>query len=174
MTSIIQLLFLLLVGVVLFVLPVWLLVIGIRRLRAKRGGAVRIAIATVWLLFTAFIVDSFCPWHETILDSGTTPDGRPYALIQMYDGEPYTVHLYVRSDEAGWVFHYVDHEVFPWRFGGHVEFSPDSATARVFCGRKVYKTIDISTGGETSSNECRFPSAATAEDLFRELTRSSP
>ena len=52
------LLLLLLLVLVLFVLPIWLLVSGILRVADGRRGAGRIAVATVWLLFTAFALDS--------------------------------------------------------------------------------------------------------------------
>lgn len=163
-------LFILVPLVVLFVLPIWLLVSGIRRRRDGRGGTARLAVAAVWLLFTAFALDSvFGPWHEKILDRGTTPDGRDYALVQRRD-EPFGIELYVRSPGIGWVFHYVDHEVFPWRCGGHVEFSDE--TASVFRGRKLYKSIDLKPAETTDPYENpRAPASFSAEDLFEELTR---
>ena len=162
-------LFILVPVVVLFVLPIWLLVSGILRVMDGRHGAGRIAIAAVWLLFTAFALDSmFGPWHEKILDRGTTPDGRDYALVQRRD-EPFGIELYVRSPGIGWVFHYVDHEVFPWRFGGHVEFS--DGTASVFRGQKLYKSIDLEPPETTGPyDQPRAPASFSAADLFKELT----
>ena len=157
-----------LVGFVLVVAPIWLLVAGLQRVRAKRGGRIRIAISAIWLLFSAFAIDSFCPWpwHVKILDQGTAPDGRSYVLLQTNGGEPCEIRLYIRSEGVGWVFHYVDHEVFPWRFGGHVEFSPDTATARIFRGDEEYKTVAVRSTVEPDANE-PFPQSETAEDVLR-------
>lgn len=166
------LLFWLLVIGILFVLPPWLLGTGIARLRRRNGGVVRLSLGVIMLLFTLFVLDShFGPWHEKVLDHGTAPDGRPYALLQVGGGEPFEIRLYVRSEKAGWVFHYVDHEEFPWRSGGHVEFAPDSATATVFHGRVAYKTVDILPPEQTSPNEHFFPSSDTPEDLLRTLSK---
>ena len=55
-----------LVGFVLVVAPIWLLVTGLRSVRAKRGGRIRIAISAIWLLFSAFAIDSYFfpgPWN---------------------------------------------------------------------------------------------------------------
>ncbi|MBR4613779.1 MAG: hypothetical protein IKO40_13820 [Kiritimatiellae bacterium] len=157
-----------LVVFVLFVAPIWLLVAGVRSLRAKRGGRIRIAISAMGLLFSAFAIDSFCPWpwHVKILDQGTAPDGRSYVLLQTNGGEPCEIRLYIRSEGVGWVFHYVDHEVFPWRFGGHVEFSPDTATAQIFRGSKEFNTIDVRPSEEPGQSEV-LPPSETAEDVLR-------
>ena len=157
-----------LVVFVLFVAPIWLLVAGLRSVRAKRGGWIRIAISAIWLLFSAFAIDSFCPWpwHVKILDQGTAPDGRSYVLLQTNGGEPCEIRLYIRSEGVGWVFHYVDHEVFPWRFGGHVEFSPDTATAQIFRGSKEFNTIDVRPSEEPGQSEV-LPPSETAEDVLR-------
>ena len=164
------LLLLLLLVLVLFVLPIWLLVSGILRVADGRRGAGRIAVATVWLLFTAFALDStFGPWHEKILDRGTTPDGRDYVLVQRRH-EPFGIEFYVRSPGIGWVFHYVEHETFPWRSGGHVEFT--DGTASVFRGSKLYKTIDLKPPETTDPYDSpRAPASLSAEDLFKEITR---
>ncbi len=108
----------------------------------------------------------FGPWHEKILDTGTTPDGRDYALIQCFN-EPFAVEFYVRNPDVGWVFYYIDHEVFPWRCGGHVEFS--DGTASVFRGRDVYTTVDLLPPGETDSH-ISYPPSLSPEDLFKEIT----
>ena len=158
-----------LVVFVLFVAPIWLLVAGLRRVRAKRGGRIRVAISTIWLLFSAFAIDSYFfpgPRHVKILDQGTAPDGRSYVLLQTNGGEPCEIRLYIRSEGVGWVFHYVDHEVFPWRFGGHVEFSPDTATARIIRGNKEFKTIEVHPPEEPGQSE-PFPPSETPEDLLR-------
>ena len=158
-----------LVGFVLVVAPIWLLVAGLQRVRAKRGGRIRIAISAIWLLFSAFAIDSYFfpgPWNVKILDQGTAPDGRSYVLLQTTRGEPCEIRLYIRSEGMGWVFHYVDHEVFPWRFGGHVEFSPDTATARIFRGDEEYKTVSVRSTVEPDVNE-PFPPSETAEDVLR-------
>ena len=165
------LLFWLLVVGVLFVLPAWLLASGIASIRGRRGGTVRLSIGVVMLLFTLFVLDScFGPWHEKVLDAGTAPDGRKYALLQVGGGEPFEVRLYVRSEGAGWVFHYVDHEVFPWRFGGRVEFAPDSATARIFRGSKVFKTIDVLPPEQTIQHDEPFTPSDSPEDILRALS----
>ena len=156
-------------GFVLVVAPIWLLVAGLQRVRAKRGGRIRIAISAIWLLFSAFAIDSYFfpgPWNVKILDQGTAPDGRSYVLLQTTRGEPCEIRLYIRSEGMGWVFHYVDHEVFPWRFGGHVEFSPDTATARIFRGDEEYKTVAVRSTVEPDVNE-PFPQSETAEDVLR-------
>ena len=160
-----------LVVFVLFVAPIWLLVAGLRRVRAKRGGRIRIAISAIWLLFSAFAIDSFFPWpwHVKILDQGTAPDGRSYVLLQTNGGEPCEIRLYIRCEGVGWVFHYVDHEVFPWRFGGHVEFSSDTATAKVFRGDEEYKTVTVCSAVEPDANE-PFPPSETAEDVLRRFS----
>ena len=158
-----------LVGFVLVVAPIWLLVAGLRSVRAKRGGRIRIAISTIWLLFSAFAIDSYFfpgPWNVKILDEGTAPDGRSYVLLQTTRGEPCEIRLYIRSEGMGWVFHYVDHEVFPWRFGGHVEFSPDTATAQIFRGSKEFNTIDVRPSEEPGQSEV-LPPSETAEDVLR-------
>ena len=74
-----QTLILALAALLLFVVPGWLLVSGIRRLANRRGGAIRLAVGAVWALFTLFALDSMFGPHEKILDTGTTPDGRDYA-----------------------------------------------------------------------------------------------
>ena len=151
-----------LVGFVLVVAPIWLLVAGLQRVRAKRGGRIRIAISAIWLLFSAFAIDSYFfpgPWHVKILDQGTAPDGRSYVLLQTTRGEPCEICLYIRSEG-------MDHEVFPWRFGGHVEFSPDTATARIFRGDEEYKTVAVRSTVEPDANE-PFPQSETAEDVLR-------
>lgn len=160
------LLWVLFIGV-LFVLPLWLLATGIARLRSKQRGMIRLSIGIAMLLFALFALDSFFgPWHEKILDQGTAPDGRAYVLLQVKD-DPFGISLFVRNEETGWVFHYVDHEVFPWRTGGHVEFAPDSATARVFQGSKVYRTIDILPPEETVPAYKSFSPTNSPEDILR-------
>ncbi len=158
-----------LVGFVLVVAPIWLLVAGLRSVRAKRGERIRIAISAIWLLFSAFAIDSYFfpgPWHVKILDQGTAPDGRSYVLLQTNGGEPCEIHLYVRTEGVGWVFHYVDHEVCPWRSGGHVEFSTDTATAKIFKGSKEFKTVDVRLPEEPVQSEA-FPPSESAEDVLR-------
>ena len=131
------------------VAPFWLVASDIARLRRKQGGQIRFLPGLSMLLFAAFAIDSFFgPWHKKILDQGTAPDGRAYVLLQTDGGEPFQIRLYVCDDKSGWVFHFVSHEVFPWRSGGHVEFSADSATAQVFHGSKVFKTIEIISTGK--------------------------
>ena len=142
------------------ILPLWLLVTGIKR---KRN--VRIVVATVWLALSCSLAllatDSSSSRHERILDHGQTPDGREYVLFQTCTGEPYNVQLYVRNSQEEWQFFYVDHEVWPWRDGGHVEFS--EGEARVFCGDSEYCTIDL----EPSADVHRLPATMTAEEVFK-------
>ena len=153
---------------ILFVLPLWLLGTGIADLRRRHGGSVRLSLGVIMLLFSLFVLDScFGPWHEKVLDCGTASDGRQYALIQIGGGEPFEIRLYVRSEKTGWVFHYVDHEVFPWRFGGRVEFAPDSATAKVFHGSKVFTTVDILPPETTGPCDPPFPPYNSPEDILR-------
>ena len=169
LTTLVQILFPLLVAGVVFVMPVWLLVSGIARLRRKQGGKIRVLIGMAMALFAIFVLDSFLgPWHEKILAKGTAPDGREFALLQVGGGEPFEIRLYVRSEEAGWVFHYVDHEVFPWRSGGHVEFSPDTSTATIFHGSEVFKIIEIVPKDQPESES--FSPSDTPEDILRRIT----
>ena len=141
------------------ILPLWLLVTGIKR---KRN--VRIVVATVWLALSCSLAllatDSSSSRHERILDHGQTPDGREYVLFQTCTGEPYNVQLYVRNSQEEWQFFYVDHEVWPWHEGGHVEFR--EGEARVFCGDSEYCTIEL----EPSADARRFPATMTAEEVF--------
>ena len=138
------------------ILPLWLLVTGVKRKRK-----VRIVGAMLWLTLSCSLAllatDSFSSRHERILDHGQTPDGHEYVLFQTCRGEPYEVELFVRNDRGGWQFFYVDHEVWPWRDGGHVEFS--EGEARVFCGDSEYCTIDL----EPSADVRRLPATMTAE-----------
>ncbi len=145
---------------VLFILPLWLLVTGVKRKRK-----VRIVGAMLWFTLSCFLAllaaDSFSSRHERILDHGQTPDGHEYVLFQTCRGEPYEVELFVRNDQGEWQFFYVDHEVWPWRDGGHVEFS--EGEARVFCGDREYCTIDL----EPSADVRRLPATMTAEEVFK-------
>ena len=141
------------------ILPLWFLVTGIKR---KRN--VRIVVATLWLAVSCSLAllaaDSFSSRHERILDHGQTPDGHEYVLFQTCRGEPYEVELFVRNEQREWQFFYVDHEVWPWRNGGHVEFR--EGKARVFCGDREYRTIAL----EPSADARRYPATMTAEEVF--------
>ena len=145
---------------VLFILPLWLLVTGVKRKRK-----VRIVGAMLWFTLSCSLAllatDSSSSRHERILDHGQTPDGHEYVLFQTCTGEPYNVQLYVRNSQEEWQFFYVDHEVWPWRDGGHVEFS--EGEARVFCGDSEYCTIDL----EPSADVRRLPATMTAEEVFK-------
>ena len=125
---------------VLFALPTWLFVVGISRRKWWR-----VASGVVWLVVSAtlvaVVVDMFSSRHERILDHGKTPDGREYVLVQTCTGEPYAVELYIRDMHGRWVFHYVDHEIFPWRHGGRVEFV--GGVARVFEGGVLFKDVEL-------------------------------
>lgn len=145
----------------LFIIPAWLLLTGIKRKR--RWSAVA---GTIWLVLSCalvvFAADQFSSRHEQILDHGTTPDGREYVLFQVCTGEPYNVKLYVRNAEGEWLFYYVDHEVWPWRHGGRLDFS--GGKVRVFCGDEPFRTIDIE---ENNGSELeRYPATMTAEEVF--------
>ena len=141
------------------ILPLWLLVTGIKRKRK-----VRIVGAMLWLTLSCSLAllatDSSSSRHEQILDHGQTPAAHEYVLFQTCTGEPYNVQLYVRNSQEEWQFFYVDHEVWPWRDGGHVEFS--EGEARVFCGDSEYCTIDL----EPSADVRRLPATMTAEEVF--------
>lgn len=145
----------------LFIIPAWLLLTGIKRKRCWR-----VVTGTIWLVLScvlvAFVADPFSARHEGILDHGTTPDGREYVLFQACNGEPYAVRLYVRNMDGEWLFYYVDHEVWPWRHGGRLDFS--DGKVRVFCGEEPFRTIDIEV--EDGSKSERYPSTMTAEEVF--------
>ena len=141
------------------ILPLWFLVTGIKR---KRN--VRIVVATLWLAVSCSLAllaaDSFSSRHERLLDHGQTPDGHEYVLFQTCRGEPYEVELFVRNEQREWQFFYVDHEVWPWRNGGHVEFR--EGKARVFCGDREFCAIDL----EPSADARRLSATMTAEEVF--------
>ena len=145
----------------LLILPAWLLVTGIKRKRRWRVLA-----GTVWLasscVLVALVADPFSTRHEGILDHGTTPDGREYVLFQVWNGEPYAVQLYVRNTNGGWRFYYVDHEVWPWRHGGQIDFSDGKVC--VFCGEELFRVLDIDE--ENGSESERYPNYMTAEEVF--------
>ena len=147
----------------LFLLPVWLLFTGV-----KRKKRLRIAVGTIWLVsscvLAAFAADQFSTRHERILDHGATPDGREYVLFQVCTGEPYNVKLFVRSAKGEWQFYYVDHEVWPWRHGGRLDFS--DGKVRVFCGDEPFRTIDIELYEKWIIKDERYPAAMTAEEVF--------
>ncbi len=151
---------------VLFALPTWLFVVGISRRKWWR-----VAIGVVWLVVSAtlvaVVVDMFSSRHERILDHGKTPDGREYVLVQTCTGEPYVVELYIRDMHGRWVFHYVDHEIFPWRHGGRVEFV--GGVARVFEGGVLFKDVELEP---PSSQDAKgsledLPSNLSYEELFQ-------
>ena len=151
---------------VLFALPTWLFVVGISRRKWWR-----VAIGVVWLVVSAtlvaVVVDMFSSRHERILDYGKTPDGREYVLVQTCTGEPYAVELYIRDMHGRWVFHYVDHEIFPWRHGGRVEFV--GGVARVFEGGVLFKDVELEP---PSSQDAKgsledLPSNLSYEELFQ-------
>jgi len=125
-----------------------------------------IVTGATWLVlscgFVAFVADMFSARHERILDHGKTPDGREYVLFQVCTGEPYNVQLYIRNAKGKWQFYYVDHEVWPWRHGGRMDFS--DGNVRVFCGDEPFRTIDLEE--ESGSESERYPSTMTAEEVF--------
>ena len=143
----------------LFVVPFRILLTGI-----KRNKKWRIVIGTIWLVascaLVAFAADQFSVRHERILDHGRMPDGREYVLFQTCTGEPYNVELFIRDAQGKWVFYYVDHEVWPWRSGGHLDFS--GGTVRVFHGNEPFCTIDLIPTKDATD----YPASTTAEELF--------
>ena len=145
----------------LFMLPFLLVGAGIR----KKNRWFIVA-GAAWLLLSCglvrFVSDRFSARHECILDHGKTPDGREYVLFQVCTGEPFSVELFVRNTKGEWQFYYVDHEVWPWRRGGRLDFS--DGKARVFCGDEPFLDIDIDEDG--GSESCRYPAAMTAEGVF--------
>lgn len=151
----------------LMLLPLWMLISGIKhkgRIRMMVGGACFVVV----FAFGVFLVDSFCSRHERILDHGTTPDGREYVLIQLNDGEPYNLKLFVRNGKGDWMFNYVDHEIWPIRSGAHVGFSDGAAS--VFCGNKLFKTVEIYPESyEGSTGNHPLPAELSVEALFRRL-----
>lgn len=163
MKSLDMLLCMLVLGTVvtlLFLLPAWLLVAGVKRKRRLRIG-----VGMIWLVLSCglvvYIADHFSARHERMLDHGQTPDGREYVLFQVRTGEPYSVELYIRNAEGEWRFYYVDHEVWPWRHGGRVDFS--DGKIRVFCGNEPFRTIAKEWEWIKSK---RCPAAMTAEEVF--------
>ena len=151
-------------GLVLFALPAW---IAIRSAKHRRKFG--IAIGTVWLgcsiLLTVFASYLFSGGYERILDNGFSPDGREYVLTQTSNGEPYEVCLYIRNATGDWIFYYVDHEVWPWFGGGHLEFS--DGKARVMKGKELYKEITIDADGLSR----HYPSSISVTELFEKETR---
>ena len=147
----------------LFLLPIWLLLKGVKRKRRSCIG-----VGMIWLVlssgFAVYIADQFSARHERMLDHGQTPDGREYVLFQVRTGEPYSVELYIRNTEGEWRFYYVDHEVWPWRHGGRVYFS--NGKVRVFCGNEQFRTIDIPAKEWEWIKSKRYPAAMTAEEVF--------
>ena len=147
--------------VFLFLILILLLGAGI-----KKKNRWCIVVGATWLLLScglvAFVSDQFSARHERILDHGKTPDGREYVLLQVCTGEPYNIKLFVRNAKGEWQFYYVDHEVWPWRRGGRLDFS--DGKARVFCGDEPFLDIDIDEDG--GSESCRYPAAMTAEGVF--------
>ena len=127
----------------LLILPAWLLVTGIKRKRRWRVLA-----GTVWLasscVLVALVADPFSTRHEGILDHGEV------------------VQLYVRNTNGGWRFYYVDHEVWPWRHGGQIDFSDGKVC--VFCGEELFRVLDIDE--ENGSESERYPNYMTAEEVF--------
>ena len=148
--------------ILLFLLPSWLLLTGVRRKRR-----LRIVVGMIWLVascgLVAFSVDQSSTRHERILDHGKTPDGREYVLFQVRTGEPYDVRLYIRNAEGEWRFYIVDPETRPWRDGGRVDFS--DGKARVFCGDELSLTIDLAMYDWMPVYD-DYPAEMTAEEVF--------
>lgn len=137
------------IAVLLVVAPLWLLVGGIVRLARCKGGAVRTVVGGVWTVAAVaavlFVADCFDSRHERILDRGFTPDGREYCLLRVMadgrDAPSADIRLYVRNRDRIWMCHYVDRMAWPWRSGGHLDFS--DGTARVFRGDRFFRTIEL-------------------------------
>ena len=147
--------------VFLFLILILLLGAGI-----KKKNRWCIVVGATWLLLScglvAFVSDQFSARHERILDHGKTPDGREYVLLQVCNGEPYNIKLFVRNAKGEWQFYYVDHEVWPWRHGGRLDFS--GRAARVFCGNEPFRTMDIDEKNDSEPED--YPAAMTAEEVF--------
>ncbi len=156
-----------LVSTILFGTPIWLLVSGYGRLASGRNGAIRLTLGGVWvlvlLILGAWIADGFSSRHEQILDKGFTPDGREYCLIQRRGGEPYQVELFVRDKSGDWVFHYIDHEIWPWR-SGHLDFSDD--TVRVFHGDRPHCPVTLKPPDDPTTYKARFAASVTPEEIL--------
>ena len=150
------------IGVMLFFLPIGILLWGIIY-KGKRS----IIIGSIWLFtllaLVAIFVDLCSASRERILDAGMLPDGREYVLMQLWNGEPYRIDLYVRNSEGKWIFHYVEHETFPWLSGGHVEFT--NKMAKVFKGDELYRDVELNF--PSNGNESHYPASFTAADLFQ-------
>ena len=145
-----------------FLLPIWLLFTGVRRKRR-----LRIVVGIIWLVlscgFAVYVADQSSTRHERILDHGQTPDGREYVLFQVRTGEPYGVRLYIRNAEGEWRFYYVDHETWPWRHGGRVDFF--DGKARVLSGDELLRTVDLAMYDKMPVCD-DYPAEMTAEEVF--------
>ncbi len=136
------------VALLLFVVaPLWLLASGFVRLANHNGGAFRAGVGGVWTLAVVaaalFVADGLGPRHERILDRGFTPDGREYCLLRVRDdgSRLADVRLYVRNEGGVWMWHDVEHDAWPWRSGGRLDFS--DGTARVFRGDRFFRTVEL-------------------------------
>ncbi|MBQ7190598.1 MAG: hypothetical protein IJR99_14415 [Kiritimatiellae bacterium] len=132
----------------------------------------RIVVGAIWIAascaFVAFVADQFSTRHERILDQGRILDGREYVLFQTCTGEPYHIMLFIRDTQGEWLFHYVDHEAWPWRSGGHLDFS--DGRVRVFHGKEPFCTVDSTP----TQDGTRYPAATTAEELFDSCRKHEP
>ena len=148
--------------ILLFLLPSWLLLTGVRRKRR-----LRIVVGIIWLVASCGLVefynDQSSTRHERILDHGKTPDGREYILFQVRTGEPYDVRLYIRNAKGEWRFYSVDPEARPWRDGGRVDFS--DGKVRVLCGDELLRTIDLTMYDKMPVYD-DYPAEMTAEEVF--------
>ena len=146
----------------LFVIPAWLLWVGIKR---KRRWL--IVAGTIWIFLScalvAFDVDQHSGRHERMLDHGTTSEGREYVLFQVCKGKAYNVMLYVRDMDGKWMVYYVDLETWPWRHGGRLDFP--GRQARVLCGGEPFRTIDLERSNTRPIYD-DYPATMTAEEVF--------
>ena len=160
-----KILFFITIVILLFLLPIGILIRGI-----ICKGRRCIIIGSVWLFVSlalvAVFVDLCSTSREKILDAGMVPDGREYVLMQLWNGEPYRINLYVRNMEGKWVFYYVEHESWPWLSGGHIEFTNNMA--RVFKGSELY--LDVELDFSSDGDKC-YSSSFTADDLFQHLRK---
>lgn len=94
-----KILFFITILILLFLLPIGVFIWGII-CKASRC----IIIGSVWLFVSlalvAVFVDLCSTSREKILDAGMAPDGREYVLMQLWNGEPYRINLYVRNMEG--------------------------------------------------------------------------
>lgn len=132
------LLFLAILALLLFGIPLWLLI--------RRGGRVRRIIGGVWLVASIGFVSLFFIDHTRVLGQGTTPDGREWCLTFTSDPRPAfenNVQLWVRNKDGTWVWAYVEHEAWPWELRRGATLEVSNGVARVMYNGKPYRKVDL-------------------------------